>query len=188
MRKWLLVLVPLMFFPVSSSAQIIPHFAVFGGYSYVHSRLAGTNNGFSLNGWDTSFEVKPLPFIGLVGDLSKQYGSPSSIGTSQTNFLVGPQLSVPGIRNTVPFVHAMIGVVHGSAQDQIVCPPVAGTICPAIPTGTSFATAVGGGVDFKLKGPIWFRAAQIDWVHSSLNPDRRNQVRFATGIVFRFGK
>ncbi|MGE5326448.1 MAG: hypothetical protein ACM3NO_05375 [Deltaproteobacteria bacterium] len=187
MRKWLFLVLLVFAVPLNSAAQIIPHFAVFGGYSHVHSKYTASNNGFGLNGWDTSFEVKPLPFISLVGDLSKQYGSPSGIGSSQTNFLVGPQLSVPGIKRVIPFAHAMVGVVHGSSQ-PIYCPALAGFLCPSIPTGTNFATAVGGGVDYQLKGPIWVRAAQIDWIHSSLNPDHRSQVRFATGIVFRFGK
>jgi hypothetical protein len=188
MRRWLFLILLAFALPLDSAGQIIPHFAVFGGYTYAHNKYTGSNTGFSLNGWDGSFEVKPLPFISLVGDLSKQYGSPGGVRENQTSFLVGPQLSVPGIKNVIPFAHAMAGVVHGTTQQPGGCIAIPGVTCPPFLTGNTFATAVGGGVDFKLKGPIWVRAVQIDWLHANLNPDHHAQMRLATGIVIRFGK
>ena len=134
-------------------------------------------------------EVKPLPFIGLVGDISKQYGSPLGIRENQTSFLVGPQLSFPGIKGVIPYAHAMAGFVHGTNELQISgCIPE--VTCPpnSLFTGNAFATAVGGGVDIKLKGPIWIRAVQVDWLRANLSPDHHTQVRLATGIVIRFGR
>jgi hypothetical protein len=191
MRKWLFLAILIFALPLDSAAQIIPHFAVFGGYTYAHNKYTSSNAGFGLNGWDTSLEVKPLPFISVVGDLSNQYGSPNGIRENQTTFMVGPQLSVPGIKGVIPFAHALGGLAHGTNRVTslgVLCVPNVPCTSAVISTGTGFATAVGGGVDLKWKGPIWVRAVQIDWVHANLSPDHHAQFRLATCIVFRFGK
>jgi len=69
------------------------------------------------------------------------------------------------------------------------CPPVGITIVGTTTTsGNAFAAVIGGGVDIKLKGPIWLRAIQADYLHANLAPDHHNQARISTGIVFRFGR
>ena len=195
MTKRLLSLCVLLVFPALASAQLVPHVALFGGYTYVRAKFnssytgPGPGPGFSLNGWNGSLEVKPLPLVGFVADVSRQYGSPLGIRENQVSFLFGPQISVPGFKNVIPYAHAMAGVVHGTNDIQIsACIPE--VTCPpnSILTGNAFATAVGGGVDIKLKGPIWVRAIQIDWLHANLDPDHHTQLRLATGIVIRFGK
>ena len=50
---------------------------------------------------------------------------------------------------------------------------------------TSFATAVGGGLDFKLIKLVAWRF-QGDYVHSHLLNAAQNNVRLSTGIVLRF--
>jgi hypothetical protein len=188
MRKWLFVFL-IAGFPLTASAQLVPHVALFGGYTWVRSEFNGINNpGFSLNGWDASLEVKPIPLVGLVADVSRQYASPNGINENQTMALFGPQVSVPGFKRVIPYAHAMAGVIHGTTQQPGGCIAVVGVTCPPFLTGNAFATAVGGGVDFKLGGPIWIRAIQADWLHANLNPDHHTQVRLATGIVIRFGK
>jgi hypothetical protein len=183
MRRLLLFAVVLFAFPLSSAAQI-PHVALFGGYTWVRSDFNGINQpGFSLNGWDASLEVKPVPIVGLVADVSRQYASPGGINENQTMALFGPQVSVPGFKRVIPYAHAMAGFVHGTNGVL-----TSGTLFTGITTGNAFATAVGGGVDFKLGGPIWIRAIQADWLHANLDPDHRTRVRLATGIVIRFGK
>jgi hypothetical protein len=178
MRRWLLLALLILGLPLDSPAQIIPHVAVFGGYTYVHAKYDYDSGlgGFSLNGWDGSLEVKPLPLVGLVADVSRQYGSPNGIRENQTSVLVGPQLSVPGFKRVIPYAHVMAGVVHGTNNG-----------IQSVITGNAFATAVGGGVDIKLAGPLWFRAVQADWLHANLSPDHHTQMRLATGLVVRFG-
>jgi hypothetical protein len=195
MRRWLFLLLLVFGIPLDSAAQIIPHFAVFGGYTYGHDEFDGntfgspSNVGFSLNGWEGALEVKPIPLVGLVADVSRHYGSGYGFyHRNETSFLAGPQLSIPGLKRVIPFGHVLAGYVHGTERliplgpDCIAGCPV-GTI-----TGDAFAIALGGGVDIKLKGPIWVRAVQLDWLHANLNPDHHTQMRLATGIVFRFGR
>ena len=197
MRRWLLLALLMLGLPLDSSAQIIPHVAVFGGYTYVHARFDNNINGpyqktgLSLNGWDGSLEVKPLPLVGLVADVSRQYASPGGFRENQTSFLVGPQVSVPGFKRVIPYIHAMAGVIHGTNNIELVaCVQVVGVSCPPprLSTGNAFATAVGGGVYIKLTGPLWFRAVQADWLHAHLSPDHHTQMRLATGLVVRFGR
>jgi hypothetical protein len=190
MPKRLLLGLMFIALPVPLAAQIIPHVAIFGGYTYVHASRNGAT-GFSLNGWDGSLEVKPASWLGFVGDVSRQYASPNGIRENQTSILFGPQISVPGIPRVIPFAHAMAGVVHGTNRALalgIPCPSTGPCYNYSIATGTALATAVGGGVDIKLTGPVWIRAIQADWLHGNLSPDHHTQARLSTGIVIRFGR
>lgn len=185
MRKWLLLIALVLVFPLSSAAQVVPRAALFGGYTWAHAKFNDTNAGFSQNGWDGSLEVKPMPLVGFVADVSRHYATPNGIQENQTSFLFGPQISIPGSRRVIPFAHVMAGVVHGT-NEQLTCTSLT-TPCGVL-TGNAFATAVGGGVDFKLGGPLWIRAIQADWMHAHLDPDHRTRVRLATGFVLRFGR
>ena len=50
---------------------------------------------------------------------------------------------------------------------------------------TSLATAIGGGLDYKLiKGIAW--RVQGDELHTRFFGGGQNNFRFSTGIVFRF--
>ena len=50
---------------------------------------------------------------------------------------------------------------------------------------SSFATAVGGGFDYKVLRLIGWRL-QADYVYTNLFSAKQNNVRVSTGIVFRF--
>ena len=155
---------------------------VFFGYSYYNTPL-GVNRQ-NLNGWQGSVEGKVLPFIGIVGDLSANYGNvnfpavcslspcPTSLSVNShiDNLLFGPRVSVPisGIR---PFAEALFGFGHVSTRG-------AGN-------DTSFATAVGGGVDIRLLRILAWRV-QGDYIHTHLFDTPQNNVRLATGLVLRF--
>jgi hypothetical protein len=52
-------------------------------------------------------------------------------------------------------------------------------------TSTSFATAVGGGLDDRLFRVLAWRF-QADYVHTHLLALPQENVRFSTGIVLRF--
>lgn len=185
MRKLLFVSLLIFGLPLTSAGQLIPQAAIFGGYTFVHDTYEGGGSGFSLNGWDGSVELKPVPWLGFVADVSQQYGLPFSFATtnpgSQTTVLFGPQFSLPGSRRVIPFAHALGGFVHSSDVQY-------NNIIPYIVRGSYLSVAVGGGLDFKLAGPVWVRAIQADWMYGDVNSDYHPQVRLAAGIVFRFGR
>src|SRR5437667_1676512 len=109
----------------------------------------------NFNGWEGSLEGKFLPWIGIVADLSQRYGSqqfavlcavptnpacppsPQTVNARTSNYLFGPRISVSAGKFT-PFAHALVGVGHISDTHA------------ASNSDTSLATAIGGGLDYKL--------------------------------------
>jgi len=164
-QRWTLVLF-LIAFTVGAAAQVPTKGNVFFGYSYNHAEIV-SNDGTSLNGWNAQLEGKWLPWIGIVGDLGGTYGS----GISEHNYLFGPRVSV-SVGKVRPFAELLIGgshisVGHGSDSD------------------TSFANAVGGGLDYHVVGPVALRG-QLDWIHTRFFSNGQNDVRFSTGVVVHF--
>jgi len=172
----------------------LPGGNVFVGYSYLSADLnAGSRT--SLNGWNASAEVKVFPFIGLVGDFSGHYGSPSvqssglcvvpvgslpggcanitSVSASEHNFLFGPRVSF-SVGKFRPFVHALIGAGH-----------ISESATGLSNSSTSFADALGGGLDYHLIPLISWRI-QADALQTRFFSGTQNNVRISTGIVVHF--
>jgi hypothetical protein len=167
-------------------AQIPTSGNVFIGYSYSRENaFPGSSPTVNINGWEGSLEGKFLPWIGLVADFGAGYGSstefiaitcpvPGCNGPSHTDvrrytYLFGPRVSVP-IGRFTPFAHALFGAAH--VNDGGI-------------TDTSFATAVGGGIDYRLIHGIAWRV-QGDEVHTRFFGGGQDHFRFSTGIDFRF--
>lgn len=180
MRKLFWTILLILGLPVLLPAQVIPRVTVFGGYNFVRSQQNATGTDFNLNGWDASIEGGLAPWLGMVADVSQQYGSPLGYQEKQTTALFGPQINIHGIPHVMPFAHALAGVVHGTNG---------GGLFPFTPitTGNAFATALGGGVDVKIFGPLWIRPIQADWLHANLDPDHRTRLRLSAGIALHFG-
>jgi outer membrane immunogenic protein len=106
-----------------------------------------------------------------------------NVGLSLLNALGGVRLRVPTHTLFQPYAQALFGGVHGF--DSYFPAPVG-----KLPTSydTSFAMAIGGGVDLAISKHIWIRAVQADYHYSelrNLQGDRQNQFRIGAGIVFR---
>jgi hypothetical protein len=89
---------------------------------------------------------------------------------SQHNYLFGPRVSL-SVGKLRPFAEILIGASRVNAQ--------------VLGSDTSFATGVGGGVDYRLVKLIAWRF-QADYIHDSLFGATQNNVRVSTGIVLRF--
>jgi hypothetical protein len=177
--RTLAVLVPLLICAGLASAQIPTSGNVFFGYSYFNSNLNADRN--SLNGWEGTVEGKVLPHIAIVADFSGHYGSESfnacngfdcvliNTDVSHHNYLFGPRVSL-SVGKLRPFAEILIGASHVSAQ--------------VLGSDTSFATGVGGGVDYRLLKLIAWRF-QADYIHDSLFGATQSNVRVSTGIVLR---
>jgi hypothetical protein len=161
-----------------AQAQIPTSGNIFVGYSFSRT---GTSPTVNLNGWEASLEGKFLPWIGIVADFGAGYGSDNlavpcpialcSVSSSRRRYtyLFGPRVSVP-VGKFTPFAHALFGAAHVNDGGF---------------TDTSFATAIGGGLDYKLiKGVAW--RVQGDDLHTNLFGTGENHFRFSTGIDFRF--
>ena len=164
MARKLLILVGLFFaFSISARAQGID---LFGGYSY--ERL-GTSPGRNLNGVEITGQYKFTNWLGAAADLDAHFGLPSQPDGRTLQFMVGPQLSFPA--RISPFVHALVGVGHLSDNGI---------------ESTSFAGAVGGGIDMRIAPAISWRIIQLDDVLTHHFGGIQHNARASTGLVIRF--
>jgi outer membrane immunogenic protein len=111
----------------------------------------------------------------------------SDVGLSLFSGMGGLRMRIPNHTKLQPFGQALFGGVHGFDgyfPDRVGNMPTT--------YDTSFAMAIGGGVDIAVSRHIWIRAIQADYYYSelrNLQGDRQNQYRLGAGIVFRgYGK
>lgn len=209
MSKTLLCIAALSCAPLSLMAQEAPRVEVFTGYSYLRANDSLSER-INQNGWDLSAAANFTRSFGIVGDLSNHYGSRSDVfapigsrGKGLT-FLFGPQYSYRAMPRVTPFAHALVG---GIRANRLVPPAwinlpgggiglVPGPGCTNLlcyQTVTSFAMALGGGLDVKATDRVWIRVAQAEYFRANLTNANgtsaaQNDVRISTGIVFRFGR
>lgn len=163
MQKISGIVIALLLLGGAGFAQVPTSGNVFIGYSYNRANFSG--GGLNLNGWNGALEGKVAPFLGVVADISGQYGS----GVSQHNVLFGPRVST-SIGRIRPFAHVLVGVSHVSGGGD---------------SDTSFGDAIGGGVDYKLIKLIAWRF-QGDLLQTRFFHDTQNDFRFSTGVVVHF--
>jgi len=153
-RLWTLVSL-LTLLASAAWAQIPTKGNVFLGYSYDRTSVV-SNDTSNLNGWDATLEGKFLPWIGLVADVDGHYGNHNFGGTSADvtahNVLFGPRVSVQ-VQRFRPFAEFLVGAGHISRSNGI------------SDSDTSFVNAVGGGLDYRLAGPVTLRG-QLDWINT----------------------
>lgn len=170
-----------------ASAQI-PSGNVFLGYSYESASSTALNLDASranLQGWEASLEGKVLPWVGIVADFSGHYGSENAtlltpngalsanVTGHELEVMFGPRVSVT-VRKFTPFAEIMGGVGHMNTG---------GTFSG--PSDTSFASAVGGGIDYRVFHPVAVRL-EGDYVTTRFFGSTQNNLRLSTGVVFRF--
>jgi opacity protein-like surface antigen len=197
--RWIMAVVVFSFAFPSAHAQIPTSGNVFFGYSYLNSasiNYTGTNSRQGLNGWDGSFEAKVFRYIGVVADFSGHYGSqsvPIAVGACAIgvvcgpitanahvqNFLFGPRVSA-NFGKIRPFGEFLVGAGHVSVKVDSPFPDNF-----PVPGDTTFATAIGGGLDYKIIRPIAARL-QADYIRTSFFGTNQNNIRVSTGIVVRF--
>jgi opacity protein-like surface antigen len=175
-------------FSIAAEAQA-PGGNVFFGYSYYSTDLSSIDRA-STNGWEASVEGKVVPFLGFVADFDSHYGSQNFVvpcafpvgsasssctnvnaDVTEHNFLFGPRVSF-SVGKFRPFAEALVGGAHVDVNN-------------GVGSNTSFATAFGGGLDYKIIKPISWRL-QGDYVQTRFFSATQNNVRISTGIVFRF--
>jgi hypothetical protein len=169
---------------VAASAQVPTSGNVFFGYSFYHTNVSNFDSA-NTNGWEASLEGKVFPFLGIVADFDGHYGSENfgatvcGLGCSPTSFTVnvaehnvlfGPRASV-SVGKFRPFAEALFGVGHVNAS--------------SVGSDTSFASAFGGGLDYRVLR-IFALRLQGDYVRTSFLHTDQNNLRLSTGIVFRF--
>ena len=155
---------------------------VFFGYSYLNaeSPAGGRSN---ISGWNGSLEGKVFPHLGIVADIIGHYGTQNifpcsgvdcfafGLGTRQHAFIFGPRISA-SVGKIRPFAHYLVGAGHI-------------TVTNTGDSDTSFAQAIGGGVDYKLI-PLLGLRVQGDLLQTRFFDGKQNDFRLSTGIVLHF--
>jgi Outer membrane protein beta-barrel domain len=187
MRKAVIISAAFFLFAGLAAAQIPTGGNVYFGYTYYNTNLSVSRG--SLNGWEGTLEGKLFPLLGIVADVTGHYGSqqfpeavtcpvgvtpcgPVSVTANAHVYeaLFGPRLSVP-VGKFRPFGEFELGVGHVNTN--------------GFGTDTSFATAVGGGLDYTIVRPVAWRF-QGDYIRTKFFNRTDNNLRLSTGIVFRF--
>ncbi|MGA9884137.1 MAG: hypothetical protein WBQ34_10500 [Candidatus Acidiferrales bacterium] len=164
LRRLTLLAGVLLLFSVSARAQ--DRAQVFGGYSYMH---IGDDPSLNTNGWEFSGQYNFSEWLGGVADFDGHYGTSQGFNRNTHAFLFGPQISWPA--RVSPFAHLLIGGAHTNWGGA---------------TSTSFAMALGAGIDSRVFPGVDWRIIQMDYIPTYFFGHTQNNVRVSTGIVFRF--
>ena len=188
-----------------------PKIEVFAGYSALGEANApginfGSNNHVSASytskpGFETSIIRNFSKRFGIKGDFSAHFNNESSRGpiaactpvcttvtqdfqlkTRVYNFLAGPEFKARNSTRFTPFVHALGGFAHTSATFTTPGPT---HILFLRRNDSSFAMALGGGLDIRASQRVSFRAS-MDYNPVFVNDSTvgtRDFVRFSFGVL-----
>ena len=164
--------------PPLAAAQKLPALEVWGGYS--HLRFEATKLGFSdqldLNGWNGGLSLPHIiDGLGVSADVSGHY----TREVEEYNFLIGPQYSWEwkGLRL---YGHGLFGKSRNRLRQP------GSTLLE--PSSLGRDIAAGGGVDVSLSQRFSLRAVQADYLFVSSFGTTLHNLRFSTGLIYRFGK
>lgn len=153
-------------------AQDIPRIQVFGGYSYTRfdSPSFGFANTTGMNGYNFSPAYNFFRGLGLAAEISGQYGSNINL----IDAAIGPQFLYPKGK-LLFFGHALFGEARSKVQ------------VGKEEEDSEFAVAVGGGMDLNVTSHFALRVFQVDYLHTTFFQTSQNNMRFSTGLVYRWG-
>jgi len=162
-----------------------PNIDLYGGYSYVFNTYNPTPNHVDLsgmNGWDASLKLPLIgPLLGIKGDVSGFYKNGGPQFNPKTYFfLVGPQVGFHMGRSTL-FAHGMVGSSH-----------LTNSALPNLKSDTTFAVAVGGGLDIGISRWLAWRVTgdyyntHYKSTNQNFNEIVNSNGRVSTGPVIRF--
>lgn len=190
MHRILIVLASILFLAAVANAQVPMGGNLFVGYSYLGGDFS-SNGRTNLNGWNASLEGKLFPFIGMVADISAGYGSQdiptgvctgvigqpctstASLNINMHNYLFGPRVSI-SVARFRPFAEALFGFSRFHQSNSSFSN-----------SDTSFDTAFGGGLDYRVFGPASWRF-EGDALQTRLFGGTQNNFRLSTGLVLHF--
>jgi opacity protein-like surface antigen len=180
--------------PAAALAQEAPNFEVTGSLFY--ARLGGVNwTGAGLSGAKTMG-----PFWGIAVDVGRisnsqtQEISPTQTFSSENRlltFMAGPRLTARGPGKLIPYVNLLFGVAHLSGESV---QTVDGQVFSDSGSSNHFSMLFGGGIDYKWRGPLSLRVAQIDYMgvrfpSSTFSPSSWSKGwRLSVGLTLHVGK
>ena len=154
-----------------------PKYEIGVGYSGLHTNSADSTLQRTGNGGAGYFEYNLNRTLGLVGD----FGGYANTNTHDRlmTYMFGPRFNWRRGRLT-PYAQFLFGGAYlwgGPTYSQ---------------TQNAFATAAGGGVDYRLTDHIAIKPFQVEYLMTQLNStngfgSHQNGLRYSAGVVFRLG-
>jgi len=167
---------------------------IFVGGTYNKATLVAGDK-TTLYGWKAAGEKNfKKPWLSLVGEVNGGYGHHTYVGltgplcpapicgstvevrATEYDFLAGPRVSGHAGSLRI-FGHLLFGAGHLTGTIK--------TPSPATNSKTAFAADIGGGADYRLRGPFAWRV-QADYLQTQFYGTAQKDVRFSTGLVIRF--
>jgi opacity protein-like surface antigen len=150
---------------------------VYMGYSRVGANLFSPYTP-GMNGFQFAMHVKPIPFVGIEGDVSR-YSADVGAGSQQATLVMfGPRVTAGVMRFSV-FAHALGGLAHLSSNAVSTLPSI---------TSTTTSYALGGGADVPLLLSFKLRLSG-DYLGNGNAPSSSyspSHYRFGVGIAYHF--
>jgi len=165
----------------------------FAGYSY-HSADINTltidPHRTRQNGVNLAYKRNLNGYVGVKIDASAHFkrdshplaGGQFSRKRDQYYFLGGVEFKAPGERSVTPFAQALVGASLFRGFTTQTTP--SGNIF-TFDDATSFAMAVGGGVDVRVSNRIAIRIIQANYIPTFFGSGRQDNFRLSFGIVFK---
>lgn len=177
MRKILFMTSLVLLLSLTAMAQAdTPKAELFGGYSYAGERT---------HGFDAAVAVNANEWFGVVADFGRQFtdinGTDSREEIRTQTYLFGPQFSLRRNPRVTPFARALFGASRIKTEATEFGQTFAFS-------DTSFALALGGGLDVRINDTVAIRVIQAEYVRTSFFGETQNKGRISAGIVIRFGK
>lgn len=171
--RFLLLVAALIVLGLPTAQAQLPKGDLFFGYSRTSANVFYPNVG-GLNGWEASGSLKVAPFISADADVGHYGVGTDATVPRTTTFLFGPRVTAGALGVRV-FAHGLIGGEHS-----------ANSAGPIRVSDTAFAYALGAGLDVPVL-PFFGWRFLVDRIKApSISPPGESDIRFSTGLVFRF--
>jgi hypothetical protein len=165
-----------------------------------------TNRMGYLHGGSTSVAYNFNSFLGIVGDFAGFDNSRLTLFTPTTSqtvnssgsaftYLFGPRVTFRSSHERfTPYIQILFGGITASAVTISGCGSL--PICTPLGSQTAFTEAFGAGIDIKITHNIAWRAFEGNYILTRFNnsatgnpliPGYQRNVRFSSGLVYRFG-
>ncbi len=172
---------------VSAQETQVPRFEVGLNYSWLHVNSANYDYQRTGNGGSGYLEYNLNSIIGIVGDFGGYANTRKGINDKALTYLFGPRFNWRHEKLT-PYVQFLFGGAYAWSGPS-----------GNSPTQNAFATAAGGGLDYRLTHLIALKPIQVEYVMTQFDSSQlggstksfgghQNDVRYSAGVVFQFGE
>jgi hypothetical protein len=171
---------------LSAQEVQVPRYEVGLNYSWLHVNSANYDYQRTGNGGSGYFVYNIDKIIGLVADFGGYANTRSGIDDKALTYLFGPRFSYRHWEKWTPYCQFLFGGAYAWSG-------------PSGNTQNGFATAAGGGLDYRVNKRVSIKPIQVEYVMTQLNSrvlgdstksfgNHQNDVRYSAGVVFKFGE